>query len=587
MKNYDFNLFYEDEKTVDKYKFPTTYPYQNTILSFLYPDNPYRSLVVCFKVGIGKTYAAACLTHIYLEQGFRTLYLSNSLNSLSNFKIEYKKVVEDNRYKSFTHKLERMTFSKFYYAESIKDYSLIIVDEAHNLREGGVICNKVKSVLKNMVFAKILIMTATPMVDSYNEMEHIVNLTGSRSDVIFTERTVTDVNINYVGENINGNILFLSQMKGLQLKEYNKYKDKIESVFSNLRQLSISSSSVYDINIPIEEQSSKIFKLIKTLKQDKPTVIFCFYINRGINFLVQILESLGYTEYTKKGTKNYAVITGNTSKEQSLKIIEHYNSIININGSVINILLGSIVMSESITLYRTRELHILSPHWNFNQINQSIGRVIRLGSHSFLPPKDCNINIYLHAAYGNSIKESKDINIYDIAFNKQIKINDILHKYQNKKINFIDNEIYIPEPDNNLIFKVNDTIWDLTECFNHNKYKISWCEFNTFKAKGYNLKDNSVVLGKLPEELIIHFPLKEGYSIWRSCIDNKLRISYFNDLDKIKKQRRGKIVFNMNIKEIQQTAKDLSCDPNIPSIITTLAKQNRYFDKQIEIKHDL
>lgn len=32
----------------------------------------------------------------------------------------------------------------------------------------------------------------------------------------------------------------------------------------------------------------------------------------------------------------------------------------------------SSVLSESITLFRVRELHILSPFWNYGQIEQSI-----------------------------------------------------------------------------------------------------------------------------------------------------------------------------------------------------------------------
>jgi len=41
-----------------------------------------------------------------------------------------------------------------------------------------------------------------------------------------------------------------------------------------------------------------------------------------------------------------------------------------------------------------RQLHILTPHWNYEKINQIIGQIRRVGSHDALPPEQQSVNIY-------------------------------------------------------------------------------------------------------------------------------------------------------------------------------------------------
>lgn len=120
---------------IDHYGFVNTFKDQNYIISYLHPKNPYRSLIICYEVGLGKTYASACLAHIYLTEGYKVLYLSNSLNSINNFKVEYNKVILDSRFKSLEKNINLMTFTKFYRLKEIGNYGLVILDEAHNLRK--------------------------------------------------------------------------------------------------------------------------------------------------------------------------------------------------------------------------------------------------------------------------------------------------------------------------------------------------------------------------------------------------------------------------------------------------------------------
>ncbi|OUM58776.1 hypothetical protein PIROE2DRAFT_15880, partial [Piromyces sp. E2] len=66
-----------------------------------------------------------------------------------------------------------------------------------------------------------------------------------------------------------------------------------------------------------------------------------------------------------------------------------------------------------------RQLHIFTPHWNYEKINQIIGRIRRVGSHDALPPEQRSVNIYLYMAYDPTIPCTNSIN-YSIDYVKYV-----------------------------------------------------------------------------------------------------------------------------------------------------------------------
>lgn len=575
------NLFCRER--IENNKILNSEDHQNLVLSYLNYEYPYRSLIICYKVGSGKTYISACLAHLYISVGFKVLYISNTLNSISNFENECFKVKTDIR-NNYKNKIETMTYTGLYRKGCDNKYGLIILDEIHNLRENAIKYNKVKDLLSSFNNSKILITTATPMIDDISELDSIINITNEKDPLIlFSDNLINDnIKINYIGEKIGNKTLFLSKMKGKQLQEYKQLvSSKIGDVYTSIRQMSITCNSSYDPLIPLDEQSSKINILMEQLKEDKLTVVFCFYIDKGINFLREVLKYNGYTEFpdiTPK--KTFAVLTGKTDRNNSNTILDTFNSIANESGDDIKILIGSSVMSESITLFRVRELHILSPFWNYGYTEQSIGRAIRYNSHFGLLESERNINIYLHAAVDeNGI--GNDINMWNISEEKQRLIDNRLQKEKLKTKLIENSKIYIPEPDNIKVFRINNRIWDFSNCFESNKFKISWCKFDLSKVIEYDEISNTKTYLASTNKFKINLPLDNGYTIWRSCIDNRLRITFANSKDR-KKFKRGKLFSNVIQSEVNKISKYLNCDNNKESIIEKLKSQNRYFDKQIE-----
>ncbi len=116
----------------------------------------------------------------------------------------------------------------------------------------------------------------------------------------------------------------------------------------------------------------------------------------------------------------YAVWSGDESPKNREYIRNLYNDKRNANGSIIKIILGSPAIKEGISLFRTRQVHILEPYWNISRLLQIIGRAFRYCSHKDLPEKDRVVNVYMYLATGNAgDDEFVDEYIWNLANAKQ------------------------------------------------------------------------------------------------------------------------------------------------------------------------
>ena len=82
------------------------------------------------------------------------------------------------------------------------------------------------------------------------------------------------------------------------------------------------------------------------------------------------------------------------------------------------------------SFFRWRLLHVTSPWFHLNKIEQIIGRGMRFCSHADLPANEKNVLIYLHVASLPKIKvnieqESIDLSIYRYAEKKSIEIGKV------------------------------------------------------------------------------------------------------------------------------------------------------------------
>ena len=170
----------------------------------------------------------------------------------------------------------------------------------------------------------------------------------------------------------------------------------------------------------LRKSSCKYSKVIEDLTMNTRGNTFIFLEEvkgSGLLLLASVLEQHGYELYlgqdldniTKK--KRYTMCVGSSDIcPNNTDRLDGFNSDINKDGEYIEVLLGSRVIGESITLKNVRQFYCITPHWNDSTVDQAIGRVVRNGSHSALEENKRNVNIYIHAAiFKDDPKSSVDI----------------------------------------------------------------------------------------------------------------------------------------------------------------------------------
>jgi superfamily II DNA or RNA helicase len=168
--------------------------------------------------------------------------------------------------------------------------------------------------------------------------------------------------------------------------------------------------------------------------------VYSNLVEGGTNLFVAILELFGYKHIRLpedgesrvpdlnkyKGEKQYLLITGRfpTSKQANYLINRVFNHKENKYGDYIQVIVASKVVGEGSSFKAARQFHALSPGWNFTEIAQAQGRVLRAFAHDVFDniaekyeriflwctmpsnPKDFSIDLYMY-----KLSEDKDFPI--------------------------------------------------------------------------------------------------------------------------------------------------------------------------------
>ena len=186
--------------------------------------------------------------------------------------------------------------------------------------------------------------------------------------------------------------------------------------------------------------------LIKRNNGDEPkgsSFVYCNWVTgSGCILFAKILELFGFKKANggekTKGLR-YALLTSAVATDNQISnLIETFNQPENVYGEIINVVIGSKIISEGVSFKNVQNVHILSPHWNYTVTEQALSRALRAFSHTELEKqlhKKITVSVYLHttiAAITNSdntveydINQSIDINMYEKSEHKDISIKRI------------------------------------------------------------------------------------------------------------------------------------------------------------------
>jgi hypothetical protein len=268
-------------------------------------------------------------------------------------------------------------------------------------------------------------------------------------------------NIIYPISNITGSSI--SKMYG---------KTGFYSLFTKLNQKALKLNYTPDIKEEFGEilsyplintYSPKIKNILDYVINSKGIIfIYSQYYYSGILPIALALEHIGFTKYNSGNIGNNIKVTNKFgSKRPSYIILSRdkdlspnndneisvSKSVENKDGDIIKVIIVSKIGTEGIDFKRIREVHILEPWFNLSRTEQIIGRAVRTCSHVDLPEKHRNVTIYLHALeYLDNTRESIDLRMYRIAYNKNIRIKKIEKLLEDHSIDCALNEEVLSFP---------------------------------------------------------------------------------------------------------------------------------------------
>ncbi len=381
-----------------------------------------KGVIVVHSVGTGKTLSAISTAQCLLIKKIVSHIIVITPTSLQeNFKSQAKmygisSAELDNLYTFYT--IQGISNSIDNNDVKPPGNSLVIIDEAHNLRTlGG---SRFQNIFKYVKRAsKVMLLTATPLINYKHDIINLVSLINGEKpisidkfELMLDELDKTDFK-NYVSNIFSFYIkdqdkpdpnfpskkvleIFLPMDKDYyntyigvengQVSKIPDFKGKNIHVFYNgLRRAS---------NI-IDKKSPKVEWIIDKIKLEKKSkfVIFSHFINMGLKPIMKWLES--------KKIK-YSHVTGDLSIQERKEAVDKYNN------NELRIMLISKSGSEGLDLKGTGYIIIMEPAWNENAIEQIIGRGVRYKSHEGMVKSKQNVTIY--KLYCIKPQEFKSIN---------------------------------------------------------------------------------------------------------------------------------------------------------------------------------
>ncbi len=381
-----------------------------------------RGVIVVHSVGTGKTLSAISTAQCLLIRKIINHVIVITPTSLQeNFKTQAKmygiSAAElDNLYTFYT--IQGISNSIENNDVKSATNSLVIIDEAHNLRTiGGTRFDNIFKYVKKSF--RVMLLTATPLINYKHDIINLVSLINGEKPISVDkfegmidklDRTefknyVSNIFSFYIKDQTKPDPNFPSKkilevflpmdpdyyktyigVENGQTSKIPDFRGKNIHVFYNgLRRAS---------NI-IDKKSPKVDWIIDKIKSESKSkfVIFSHFINMGLKPIMKWLESRN---------KKYRHVTGDLSIEERKTAVEDYN-----DGKV-SILLISKSGGEGLDLKGTNYIIIMEPSWNENAIEQIIGRGVRYKSHEGLSKSKQNVTIY--RLYCVKPEEYKSIN---------------------------------------------------------------------------------------------------------------------------------------------------------------------------------
>ena len=432
----------------------------------------HRGLVLYHGLGSGKTICAAAACACYLSTyPTRKVIVVTPTSLQDNFKSTLVKYIGNNQeLMELTNNVKFYTHTNFRLGEVDCKDALLIVDEAHRLNtvvkhassdsdsDASVTSGKnANAVIQCAISAhKVLLMTATPIVNTPYDIENLIAMIEGREPYTVSHFAKIEANQYRLRKYIQGKFSYYHPSHQELIENYPSrrnrniilkmtpvyYKNYLAIEREELHKLDIESSMfLEDKNLTAfyngvrrasntldSEWSPKVQEIIKKIKlePEKKVLIFSHFLEAGQEVIERAL---------KQENIGFAHINGSMTPKARLVAMNKYNS------GETKILIISKAGGEGLDLKETNTVFILEPSWNEAMLEQVIGRAIRYGSHE--DPQHSVVDIYYvlllkPREYELYLKDRSKLFVIKKTMNESLSADLYLYQFLTEKQRYID-----------------------------------------------------------------------------------------------------------------------------------------------------
>ena len=397
----------------------TLNPHQKLVAEFM-RDTDRKGLVIVHKVGSGKTITALVSAQCLLSKSphMRVVVLTPKAVT-EQFKMELNRLNLSSRIYNRIHVHSHQSWlNGFQLGTETARNTILIVDEAHKFKSttSGKFAELLSEASRKAY--KILLLTATPIVNNGNELINYMSILNSKNINTEQKRLKKRFNnkdkaeIGDYSDYFKCNFSVYDQVQkehfpaqydhtvtlkmSKQYEEkYNAAEDKtikdenITALFYNKKKakhpdLSKFYNGVRRASNNISVDSPKIIwsinKIKEIIKDGGKVMFYSSFIEFGVDLIANKLKKAGI---------EYGQVTGSSKDKDS--IVKRFNKA---GDTGLKVLLISSAGAEGLDLKGTSAIIILEPFWNQSRITQVIGRGVRFMSHSHLPVDKRVVHVY-------------------------------------------------------------------------------------------------------------------------------------------------------------------------------------------------
>ena len=264
--------------------------------------------------------------------------------------------------------------------------------------------------------------------DRHGEHKGVYSNSRQAALFVFPDSTYGSVGFNKYISRIKDSMLGLGNKRGK--KASYKYSFNTEHKLNELIKADTQDEMIDNLSQFSSKYAASIRNILQAVSENKSIFVYNeFVTGSGLILFGLILELFGFSKASGNEPLNskklrYASLTSETSTVNQIRLlVERFNQPDNINGKIINVIIGSRKISEGFSFKNIQVEEIQTPWFNYSETSQAIARGYRLGSHRDLLESGIvpNLNIYQRV----SIPYTKDVPSIDLHMYKKAEDKDI------------------------------------------------------------------------------------------------------------------------------------------------------------------